>query len=204
MDVRRLPLPPLGANCYLLSHNGAAALIDPGDGSKQTLATVAHLLVDSALALRYILLTHGHYDHVGGLVALMQAWPEAQVCLHPADFPGPDSQLFPLSAPSGARVLRDGDILDLDGLEIAVLHTPGHSQGSCCFLAGDCLFTGDTLFRFSMGRTDFPGGDDVQMAQSLQRLAALPGNYRVYPGHDGPTTLDQERSHNPYLQNFPV
>ncbi len=204
MDVRRLPLPPLGANCYLLSQGGQAALIDPGDGGEQTLSTIAHLLVDGGLTLRYILLTHGHFDHVGGLRALMAAWPDAQVCLHPADFPGPDRELFPLSAPAGAKLLAEGDVLDLSGLSIRVLHTPGHSQGSVCFLAGDALFTGDTLFRFSMGRTDFPGGDAGQMTASLKRLAALEGDYTVYPGHDAPTTLDQERGRNPYLQNLPA
>lgn len=200
MDVRCLPLPPLGANCYLLSHRGEAALIDPGDGGQQTLATIAHLLVDGALTLRYILLTHGHFDHVSGLPALAQAWPEAQVCLHGADFPGPEKELFPLAAPAGCRFLRDGDALALGGETLTVLHTPGHSEGSCCFLVGDCLFTGDALFRGSMGRTDFPGGSGGAMAASLRRLAALDGDYTVYPGHDAPTTLDYERAHNPYMR----
>lgn len=200
MDVRALSLPPLGANCYLLSQGGEAALIDPGDGGEQTLATVAHLLVDGGLTLRAILLTHGHFDHVGGLPALAQAWPEAQVYLHPADFPGPDGQLFPLSAPAGSRSLRDGDVLSLGGETLTVLHTPGHSEGSCCFLVGDCLFTGDALFRGSMGRTDFPGGSDSDMTASLRRLAALKGDYRVFPGHDAPTTLERERAHNPYMR----
>lgn len=200
MDVFRLPLPPLGANCYLLSQGGEAALIDPGDGSEQTLATIAHLLVDNGLTLRAILLTHGHFDHAGGLAALARAWPEAQVYLHSADFPGPDGQLFPQTAPAGSRFLQDGDLLELGGETLTVLHTPGHSEGSCCFQAGDSLFTGDTLFRGSMGRTDFPGGSDTDMRASLARLAALEGDYQVYPGHDAPTTLEHERAHNPYLR----
>lgn len=202
MDIRRLPLPPLGANCYLLSHSGSTALIDPGDGSEQTLATVTHLLTDNGLTLRYLLLTHGHFDHVGGLSALARTWPDAQVCLHKADFPGPDRELFPLSAPAGARLLAEGDVLDLSGLSIRVLHTPGHSSGSLCFLAGDALFTGDTLFRFSVGRTDLPGGDPTELKRSLGRLAALDGALRVYPGHDAPTTLADELAHNPYLQEL--
>ncbi len=202
MDIHRLPLPPLGANCYLLSHGGSAALIDPGDGSDQTLATIAHLLMDSGLTLRYLLLTHGHFDHVGGLTALARAWPDAQICLHSADFPGPDRELFPLSAPAGARLLTEGDVLDLSGLSVQVLHTPGHSQGSVCFLAGDALFTGDTLFRFSVGRTDLPGGDTSQLRRSLGRLTALDSALRVYPGHDAPTTLADELARNPYLQGL--
>lgn len=200
MDIHRLPLPPLGANCYLLQNGPRGLVIDPGGDPETVVAACGQLgFVPDA-----ILLTHGHFDHVGGLGALMAAWPDAQVCLHPADFPGPDRELFPLSAPAGAKSLAEGDVLDLAGLSIAVLHTPGHSRGSCCFLAEGCLFTGDTLFRFSVGRTDLPSGDATQMTASLKRLTALEGDYTVYPGHDAPTTLDQERGRNPYLQNLPA
>ncbi len=205
MEVHRLPLPPLGANCYLLQNGTQGLVLDPGGAPETVVSACRDLGMDPAA----ILLTHGHYDHVGAVAALLHTWPEIPLYLHPADLQEKDGELFPLGVQldaetkaSRVRSLREGEVLDLAGLQVAVLHTPGHSKGSCCFLVEDCLFTGDTLFRFSMGRTDFPGGAPSEMSASLARLAALAGDYRVYPGHDAPTTLDQERFHNPYLQNL--
>lgn len=202
MDVHRLPLPPLGANCYLLQNGTQGLILDPGGAPETVAAACQDLGMDPAA----ILLTHGHFDHVGAVTALLALWPEVPVYLHTADFQAEDAELFPLGAQlapgTEVRPLREGDVLDLAGLRVTVLHTPGHSKGSCCFLVEDCLFTGDTLFRFSMGRTDFPGGDAAEMTASLRRLAALEGDCQIYPGHDAPTTLDQEREHNPYLQNL--
>ena len=98
------------------------------------------------------------------------------------------------------RYYHDGDTLTLGSLTITVLETPGHSKGSVCLVVGDVIFSGDTLFRCSCGRTDFAGGDWREMLQSLGRLGNLPGSYRVYPGHDQPTTLDYERRANPYVR----
>ncbi len=204
MEVHRLPLPPLGANCYLLQNGTQGLILDPGGAPESVVSACRDLGMDPAA----ILLTHGHFDHVGAVADLLHTWPEVPLYLHAADLREENGELFPLGVQldtgakaSRVRPLREGDLLDLAGLQVAVLHTPGHSKGSCCFLTEDCLFTGDTLFRFSMGRTDFPGGDPSEMSASLARLAALPGDSRVYPGHDAPTTLDQERSHNPYLQD---
>lgn len=198
MDVHRLPLPPLGANCYLLQAGPQGLVLDPGGSPETVIDACAQL----GLAPAAIVLTHGHFDHVGAVTGLLEHWPGLPLYVHSADLEPLDPTLFPLAGQVQALPLADGQVLDLAGLSLRVLHTPGHSQGSCCFLAGDCLFTGDTLFRFSIGRTDFPGGDPAAMTASLKRLVALSEDYRVYPGHDAPTTLDQERARNPYLQDL--
>ena len=109
-------------------------------------------------------------------------------------------QVFPTAtALKNRRELAEGETVDIGSLSFRVLHTPGHTPGSVSLLAGDVLFTGDTLFCGSIGRTDFAGGDDALMRQSLARLKALDGDYRVYPGHEGETTLERERRSNPYL-----
>lgn len=196
MDVRTLYLPEVYTNCYLLVDGGDAAVIDPGQDVTDTLLRLA---ADNGWTYRAVYLTHGHYDHVGGVAALRRALPGLPVYLHRADA-GQDTQLFPTAHLGPLTFWEDGEKLTLGSLCVELLHTPGHTPGSVALLCGDCLFTGDTLFRGSMGRTDFPGGDDAAMAASLRRLAALPGDYRVYPGHDRPTTLEEERHHNPYLR----
>ena len=110
--------------------------------------------------------------------------------------PGGGSQTL-----SAAGKLRDGEVVEAGKLRLTVLHTPGHTPGSCCFLCGDVLFTGDTLFRGSVGRTDFPGGSYDALKRSLDRLAALPGDYTLLPGHDDATTLAEERAGNPYMND---
>lgn len=195
-DVRTLYLPDVYTNCYLLVDGSAAAVIDPGQDVTDTLLRLA---ADNGWAYRAVYLTHGHYDHVGGVDPLRRALPGLPVYLHAADA-GLDTELFPTAHLGPLTFWADGEELKLGGTTVRILHTPGHTPGSVTLLCGDCLFTGDTLFRSSIGRTDFPGGDDEAMAASLARLAALPGDYRVYPGHDRPTTLDAERVNNPYLQ----
>lgn len=203
MELHRLPLPPLGANCYLVQNGPEGLVIDPG-GDAGVIETTCREL---GMAPAAVLLTHGHFDHVGALSALLNVWPELPVYCHSADLSETNPELFPLQRQLGDRPhrpLADGQVLELAGLRVEVLHTPGHSKGSCCFRVGDALFTGDTLFRFSVGRTDLPGGDPGEMAASLARLAALTGGLAVYPGHDAPTTLAAERAHNPYLKGAPA
>lgn len=195
MQIFTFQLGPLGTNCYLVSDERAktCAVVDPGGQGE----AVARWLRDRDLTPRYILLTHGHYDHVGGVEALMAQFPGLPVYVHEAD-----THLTP-DLSQGLRwthTYGEGDALTMDRITFHVLHTPGHTPGSVCLRAEDVLLTGDTLFAGSCGRTDFPGGSWTQMLSSLARLAGLEGDLQVLPGHGEPSTLAAEREHNPYVR----
>lgn len=202
MKIESIMVGPIMTNCYLLCDEeaGLCALIDPGDEPRRVLQLVA----DSGCRLQYILLTHGHFDHTTAVGAILEQYPELPVYIHEADVVDGrqgDMELRFSRLPEGnQRYYQEGDSLPLGSLTIRVMATPGHSKGSVCLLVEDVMFSGDTLFRCSCGRTDFEGGDYREMLQSLGRLARLEGNYRVYPGHDVPTTLDYERRVNPYVR----
>lgn len=198
MEIRHIYIPSVYTNCYLLADedSGALAVIDPGDDISQTLL---RLCADNDWELRSVFLTHGHYDHVGGVTALRRSFPQVPVFLHPEDGNGTD-RLLPTAALGPLTLWRDGEVVPLGNLKVEVLHTPGHTRGSVSLRCRDALFTGDTLFAGSMGRTDFPGGSDSQMMDSLHRLGELEGDYRVFPGHGDFTTLERERAENPYLR----
>ena len=197
MKIRVLQVGPIGTNCYLLEDEttNAAAIIDPGgEGGR-----ILDLIQADGMDVKLILLTHAHFDHTGGVAELHKALPDVPVYLHPADAELLGSPVFP--AIGGPTVpYDDGDTLTLGSLTISVLHTPGHTPGGVCLKVGDALFTGDTLFQGSMGRTDFAGGSYEQIMASLKRLAALPGDYHVLPGHMGTSTLEAERKSNYYMQ----
>ena len=199
MRVQILPVGPLGTNCYFLldEAQGALAVIDPGDQGE----ALAREIRNQGLAPKYILLTHGHYDHTTAVPELHRALPQAEIYIHQADANGAGSQLFPLAGQvEGLRYYGDGDTLPLGELTIQVLHTPGHSPGSVTLKVGDVLFCGDTLFAGSMGRTDLRGGDYGEIMASLKRLGELEGDYHVCPGHDRTSTLERERKYNPFLR----
>ena len=199
MQVKVLQVGPIGTNCYILEDEAAklAAVIDPGDEAEKILS----VLKEDGVETRYILLTHGHYDHTTGVPDLHRALPEAQVYIHRADAQGAGSRLFPLAGEiADLHFYDEGDTLPLGGLTIHVLHTPGHSKGGVTLQVGDVLFCGDTLFAGSCGRTDLNGGSYEEIMQSLKRLGQLPGDYHVCPGHDVTSTLERERKTNPFLR----
>lgn len=201
MKIHPIFIPSVFTNCFLLADEatGKAALIDPGDGDAKTLATLGRLLTDNGYTLDSILLTHGHYDHVGGVNAVRAAYPGVTVWLHPADA-GQTDPLRPTAGLEPVERWQDGDTVKVGTLTVTVLHTPGHTPGSVCLRCGEALFSGDTLFQESMGRTDFPGGSDQDILRSLKKLAQLPGDFQVYPGHEAFTTLEHERQHNYYMK----
>ena len=191
MDIKTLQVGPIGTNCYLL-----CAVIDPGEEAGRVAAAVKA----TGCTPCAIFLTHGHYDHTGAVKELSALWPEVPVYLSRKDqYPGDGylCQLFPLIP--NAKDYGEGDSFHVGSLEVKVLSTPGHSEGSVSLLCGDVLFSGDTLFAGSCGRTDFPGGSMRVIMTSLKRLGELEGDLKVYSGHMEPSTLDRERKWNPYL-----
>ncbi len=192
----------LDNNCYLLldETTNKSALID---------CTVAddrmrELIGDTDL--QYILLTHGHFDHIGGVRDIKKEYG-CKVVISSVDAPMLSSGKASLAAFCGAEqndtepdiTVQDGDDIELGTLKIKVLSTPGHTSGSVCYVVGDALFSGDTLFYCSCGRTDFPTGSSDDMIKSLKKLASLDGNYKVYTGHNQLSNLDFERKNNPYM-----
>lgn len=194
MKIRKIPVGMLQENCYFVSdENGETAVIDPGDEAGRLLG----LLQSGGLTPRCILLTHGHFDHVGAAAALAERY-HCPVYLHEAD------QALPARLTGGplpqTRALHEGDELAVGALRFRVLETPGHSAGSVSLLCCDALFSGDTIFAGgSWGRTDFPGGSEMAIRTSLRRLAALPPQTRVFPGHGPETTIAAERVCDPFM-----
>lgn len=192
-------------NCYIVAAGGPQALvIDPGDDAGQ----IAVALRERKLTVAAYLITHGHMDHVGALAELTRCFP-APVAIHPADASWaftPTNRMLPyydVPEHPGAieRSLADGQSFDDAGLHYEVIATPGHSAGGVCyyFPAEKTLFSGDTLFSGSVGRTDLLGSNEVLMEQSLMRLTGLPDDTLIYPGHGPRTTIGREKKSNPFL-----
>ncbi len=199
MFVNRIQVGQIGTNCYLFGDEAAkvCAIVDPGDEAGR----IAQMIKESGMELTYIFITHGHYDHTFGLPGLQELYPDVPVYVHKEEV-GPQGlapNYMKLTPCPNLNYYDEGDRFSLGSLEIVALNTPGHSKGSMILQVGDALFVGDTLFRGSCGRTDFMGGSYEEMVQSLRRLYNLPGDFRVFPGHESDTTLEQERKHNPYM-----
>ena len=198
MKVKLLRVGPIGTNCYILEDDqtNLAAVIDPGDEPE----LIQEALEKEGVEVRYLLLTHGHYDHTTAVPALHRVYPQADIYIHQADANGAGSTLFPLAGEvDDLKLYDEGDVIRLGDHEIQVLHTPGHSPGSVTLKVEDVLFTGDTLFAGSGGRADGRGGSYEQIMQSLKRLGELKGDFHVCPGHEATSTLERERRSNPFL-----
>lgn len=198
MLIKSIPVGQIEANCYIVTNEKTleCVVIDPGDESN----TILDYLEDNRLKCQAILLTHGHFDHTGAALAVSEE-TGAPIYINEKDCsPKGKYELMRFSLPENGRYLSDGDVLELAGMRFEIMETPGHTPGGVTIRCGDALFTGDTLFKGSCGRVDFPGGDMEQELQSIKRLCALPGDYEVYPGHMESSTLEQERNFNYYCR----
>jgi hydroxyacylglutathione hydrolase len=199
MKATRLQVGPIGTNCYLFwdEATGKGAVVDPGDDAPAILKAVE----ESGMDLSAIFLTHGHHDHTGALRSLKAAFPQAPVYLHDGDYAlAGDRSAFMPEAGERTASYGEGDVIPVGALAVTVYHTPGHTPGGVTLQVGELLFTGDTLFQGSMGRTDLTGGSYETIMASLKRLGQLPGDFQVCPGHEGMSTLEQERRGNYYLR----
>lgn len=199
MKIIHVPVCYGTTNCYLIcdEERKECAVVDPGGDAPKIVKAVE----ESGCEPKAILLTHGHYDHIGGLKGLRETWSGVPVYLNERDIIRSDdkktARLFP---DAGETVNYDeGDEIEIGSLRIKAAATPGHTPGGISLIAEDALFSGDTLFASSMGRTDLPGGSEDEIMTSLARLGRLGGNYTVYPGHMKVSDLDTERSVNGYL-----
>lgn len=208
MQIKQLALGPFEANCYLVETDDAAVIIDPGYSN--------NFLIDwankNAKKLKYILLTHCHCDHITGAEKLRNI-TGAPLCIGAEDANGYNDDRLNLVIHMGGaypstqdynapdRLLCDNDILPFGNLEIRCIHTPGHTIGGCCFIIGNAIFTGDTLFMESVGRTDFYGGNFNTLRTSLKKIINFAGNndYKIYSGHGSSTSIAHEKLKNPYL-----
>lgn len=191
------------ANSYIAASAGKAAVIDPAVPDK-----IIAALKDNKLQPEVIILTHGHFDHISGVDAIKEKYPEIRVLIHPADMEKLADPAKNLSTLFGARVmvrakaapLKDEARIKLGEITLKVAAAPGHSPGSITVQAGNYLFSGDTLFKGTVGRTDFPDSSPADLAASLRRLFTLADETEVMPGHGELTTMGYEKKNNPYMK----
>jgi glyoxylase-like metal-dependent hydrolase (beta-lactamase superfamily II) len=205
--IRGIVVGSFAENCWVIGNrrSGEAVCVDPGDQPQEILAMAR----DMGVRIKYIANSHAHIDHILGVGAIRDE-TRAKFLLHHGDLDlvrntasmargwmGVDIP----NPPDPDQFVDDGDVVAVDGLDLRVIHTPGHTRGSVCFYANGVVFAGDTLFAGSIGRTDLPGGDyDEEMASIVDRLLALPDDTIVLPGHMDQTTIGHERQRNPYVR----
>ncbi len=205
MRIFKFTVGAMGTNSYILLDDKTkkAALIDPGDEPDRLIS----VLKTKDASLSYIILTHGHFDHIMALDKIKKK-TGAPILIHRDDAVMLEDRALSLldrfgnsdiEVPRADRFLSDGEIITLGDSEIKVIHTPGHTPGSVCLLIGDELMSGDTLFRESIGRYDFPGGDYGAIITSLEKIVSLGVKGKIYPGHGMSTTLEHELDFNAYL-----
>jgi glyoxylase-like metal-dependent hydrolase (beta-lactamase superfamily II) len=212
VKIDRLILGAFETNCYLVRAEESAKdclIIDTGLEAGELL----EFLDQQGLTPAAVVLTHGHADHIVGLAALRQRYSAVKVYVHQLDAPSLTDSDANLSGLAGMAfttepadvLLREGDVIEEAGIELKVLHTPGHTLGGICLYAesNNLVFAGDTLFADSIGRTDFPGGSMDQLLESIRtKLFTLPDNTAVYPGHGMRTTIAREKRSNPFVQGL--
>ena len=204
MKIMQLCVGLVGTNCYIVydETTRAAAVIDPGDNAPSILQAVQQEKLD----VKYVLLTHAHFDHILAAHEVLQATgaqyvvPEADLWLLDRNNMGQFRALARTYVQDTPDILAaEGTEITFGGLTAVYMSTPGHTPGSSVIRIEDCLFTGDCLFRHECGRCDLEGGDFSAMLRSLRRLYELEGDYKVLPGHEGLSTLNEERAANPYM-----
>lgn len=203
--IGKIVTPGMGVNCYLVSCNktNKAIVIDPGAGAKRIL----NWLKESGKEISLIVLTHGHYDHIGAVEDLRKEL-NVKVAIHEDDAEMLKDPAKNLSSYMGKNlvlssaeiILKDNQEITIGEMIIKVFHTPGHTPGGICLLTEDGLISGDTLFNGSVGRTDFPGGDMRQLLQSIEeKIMILNDEIKVFPGHESDTSIGRERKTNPFI-----
>ncbi|MBN1560189.1 MBL fold metallo-hydrolase [candidate division KSB1 bacterium] len=206
MNLDAIIVGPIEVNCFIItcSTTNHAAIVDPGDDAEALL----DIIRAKSLALTYILLTHGHFDHIGAVAALQKV-TGAEVLMHQADeflirTAGLQARSFGLPAPevfNADRFIANGDEIIFGELRCSVIATPGHSPGGVCYLFENDIFVGDTLFYGGIGRTDLPAGDYGQIMRSIKdKLFTLPDDMQVHCGHGPLTTIGREKRYNPFIQ----
>ena len=203
MTVERLVLGSFGTNCYLVGDEKEVIVIDPADNAELIIQSIR------SRTLKYILLTHSHIDHIAALAQLKEKFPGAKLALHEDEqqvYQNPQlnlSSMFGQSFQENIKadlLLSEESILDFLGTQIKVIHIPGHTPGGTCYLIKNYLFSGDTLFRMSIGRSDFPMGSHGQLIDNIRKkLFSLPEDTKVFPGHMGETTIGFEKENNPFF-----
>lgn len=205
MILEKLELGPFGSNCYIVADDTTkeGMIIDPGAEGERILKQVH----DLELNIKYVVLTHGHIDHIGAVNEVIES-TGARFLVHTAEsslIQSGSPGLFGMSRPSlpePDKWLKGGDTIEVGSLRFLVLHTPGHSAGGICLYGHGVVFSGDTLFNFGIGRTDFPGGSFNQLMNNIYtKLMVLPDNTVVCPGHGPGSTIGAERRGNPFLRS---
>lgn len=206
MEIKRLPLGVYAANCYIISDDSKnAAIIDPGGDYED----LKNYIIVKELDVKYIIITHAHADHIGALPNLINDY-HADILIHTKDYEALQNSKKNLSFFMGkdkveveaTRKIEDGEIIDLGSYQMEIIHTPGHTEGSICIKVENNIFTGDTLFASSIGRTDLVGGSYEDIMESLKKLINYSDDINILPGHGPVTTILTEKKNNPFLRNI--
>lgn len=209
MHIKYLALGPVSANCYVIcdEKTKAGAVIDPGDFSPALMKAIAEAGIRD---LKYILCTHGHFDHIQGVSRLKDRFPESKILIGEKDCAALNDSALSLADSFGAPfypcvadgVLKNGDIIQVGDISFEISDAPGHTRGGVMYYSKEheAIFTGDTIFKGSIGRTDFPGGNIMELLKTLRKIKLLPETVVIYSGHGEATTVKHEIEHNMYLR----